>query len=97
MEAFSDHQQLRDWLSLNNAIEAEGGQVPCRQAPDLFFPEKIGTGSGFDGSHLKMAVKACQSCPVVKKCGDYAIKHKEVSGIWGAMTATQRKALWKDN
>ena len=96
METFSDHQQLRDWLSLNNAIEAEGGQVPCRQAPDLFFPEKIGTGSGFDGSHLKMAVKACQACPVMKKCGDYAVKHKEVSGIWGAMTASQRKSLWKD-
>jgi len=74
METFSDHQQLRDWLSLNNAIEAEGGQVPCRQAPDLFFPEKIGIGAGFDGSHLKMAVKACQACPVMKKCGDYAIK-----------------------
>jgi hypothetical protein len=94
MKPFSDHQQLRDWLSLNNAIEAEAGQIPCRQAPDLFFPEKIGTGAGFDGGHLKMAIKACQSCPVMKKCGEYAVNHKEVSGIWGGLTSSERKRIW---
>jgi WhiB family redox-sensing transcriptional regulator len=94
MKPFSDHQQLRDWLSLNNAIDNEAGQIPCRQAPDLFFPEKIGTGAGFDGGHLKMAIKACHSCPVMKKCAEYAVNHKEVSGIWGGLTSSERKRIW---
>jgi WhiB family redox-sensing transcriptional regulator len=96
METFSDHQQLRDWLSLNNAIESEAGQIPCRQAPDLFFPDKIGTGSGFDVGHIRLAINACKSCPIMKKCGDYAIKHRETSGIWGGMNTTERRRLWKN-
>ena len=90
----SGHQQLRDWLALNDAIDQEAGQVPCRQAPDMYFPDKIGDGAGFDSSHLKMAVNACRACPVINQCAEYAITHKETAGIWGGMTTTQRKALW---
>ena len=91
----SSHQQLRDWLSLNDAIDNEGGQIPCRQAPDLYFPDKI--GEGFDGAHIKLAMKACKTCPVLNLCAEYAIKHKETSGIWGGMNTAERKRLWKDN
>lgn len=97
LTAFSGHGQLREWLSLNDAIDAEAGQIPCRQAPDLYFPDKIGDGMGYDATHLKMAIKACQSCPVIKLCATYAINHKETAGIWGGMSTSQRKALWKDN
>lgn len=94
LTAFSGHNQLREWLSLNDAIDAEAGQIPCRQAPDLYFPDKIGDGMGYDATHLKMAIKACHACPVIKLCAQYAINHKETAGIWGGMSTSQRKALW---
>jgi hypothetical protein len=97
LTVFSEHQQLRDWLSLNDAIDAESGQIPCRQAPDLYFPDKIGDGMGYDNTHLKMAIRACHTCPVINQCAEYAIRHKETAGIWGGMSTSQRKALWKDN
>lgn len=85
--------QLQDWLSLNYAIDAESGQVPCRQAPDLYFPEKI--GNGYDNSVIRMAIKACKtSCPVIEQCATYAITHKESAGIWGGLTSSERKRRW---
>ena len=94
MIPFSRNEQMRDWFTLNDAIDAEAGQIPCRQAPDLYFPDKIGDGMGYDSTHLKMAIRACKSCPVLNMCAEYAIKHKEIAGIWGGMSTSQRKALW---
>lgn len=93
-KAIKTHQQLRDWLALNDAIDIEAGQIPCRQAPDLYFPDK--TGQGLDVALTNMARKACSACPVIKQCANYAITHKETYGIWGGMNASERRRLWKD-
>lgn len=90
----STFQQIREWQELNNAIDDIGGQVPCRQAPDLFFPEG---GDGTAVSDSQMAKKACVSCEVLTQCATYAIRHREEYGIWGGMSYNDRKKLWSTN
>jgi len=91
---FSRNQQMREWFQLNDAIDAEAGQIPCRQAPDLFFPEG---GTGTAAMDAKMAKKACESCPVLNMCATYAIRHREEDGIWGGMSPNDRKEIWSKN
>lgn len=89
---FDTYERMRDWFALNDLIEDNAIEVPCRQAPDLYFPE---LGDGMAASIAKMAKAACMSCEVVKKCGDYAVKHREEAGIWGGMSPNDRKAKWE--
>jgi WhiB family redox-sensing transcriptional regulator len=88
---FDSYDRVREWQHLNDLIEEVSGQIPCRQAPDLYFPE---IGDGTAASTAKMAKKACLSCPVVTQCGDYAVKYKEHYGIWGGMSYNDRKEIW---
>lgn len=91
---FSRNQQMREWFQLNDAIDDLAGQIPCRQAPDLFFPEG---GTGTAAMDAKMAKKACESCPVLNMCATYAIRHREEDGIWGGMSPNDRKMIWSKN
>ncbi len=91
---FSRNQQMREWFQLNDAIDDLAGQIPCRQAPDLFFPEG---GTGTAAMDAKMAKKACKSCPVLTMCATYAIRHREEDGIWGGMSPNDRKEIWSKN
>lgn len=90
----SINRQLRDWFQLNDAIDDIGGQVPCRQAPDLFFPEG---GGGTAASDTKMAKMACRSCEVLTMCATYAITHREEDGIWGGLSYSERKEMWSNH
>jgi hypothetical protein len=88
---FDSYARLRDWFNLNDLIDAKAGQIPCRQAPDLYFPE---VGDGMAASIAKMAKQACGSCEVVKECKMYALTHREEYGIWGGTTPNDRKVIW---
>lgn len=88
---FSVSQQMREWYQLNDAIDEVAGQIPCRQAPDLFFPEG---GTGTAAMDAKLAKQACKSCPVLTMCATYAIRHREEDGIWGGMSPNDRKEIW---
>ena len=39
------------------------------------------------------AIAMCRSCPVLKQCLEYALRHPESTehGIWGGTTAAQRR------
>lgn len=91
---FSRNQQMREWFQLNDAIDAVAGQIPCRQAPDLYFPEG---GTGTAAMDAKMAKQACKPCPVLNMCATYAIRHREEDGIWGGMSHNDRKEIWSKN
>jgi hypothetical protein len=39
------------------------------------------------------ALRACAGCPARQACLDYATAAGEVDGIWGGLTADDRKAL----
>lgn len=58
----------------------------CRQVDgELFFPEPGGSG--------RDAKKACALCKVTADCLDYALTNGIPYGIYGGLSAHQRKKL----
>lgn len=39
------------------------------------------------------AVAVCKQCPVRDRCLDHAIERPEVHGVWGGLTANQRREI----
>jgi WhiB family redox-sensing transcriptional regulator len=68
----------------------EEGDVPCQQAPDMFFIER-GDKEGHE--KLKYTKKLCSLCPLKSLCLDYALESNEVHGIWGGTTYNERKSI----
>ena len=87
---FRDPQQVKDWMKLAQAADDIGDNLPCRQAPDLFYP---GNGEMYD---IRLAKNACKSCPIRMICLEYALKHNETEGIWGGMTVSERKKIRRE-
>lgn len=56
-------------------------------SPDTFFPEHG------DKQTAKDARQICGGCDVRAACLAYALKHREVHGIWGATNERQRRRL----
>ncbi len=50
----------------------------------LFFP-----GPG-DSDSVAAAKAVCRACPVLDDCAAYALGRRDLDGIWGGMTATDR-------
>jgi WhiB family redox-sensing transcriptional regulator len=68
----------------------------CRDEPDkeLFFPV------GNSGPALLQAAEAktvCQRCPVVHDCLAWALESGQDEGVWGGMTADERRAIKRRN
>jgi WhiB family transcriptional regulator, redox-sensing transcriptional regulator len=53
--------------------------------PDLFYPEP--------GEPAAPAKRICASCAVREECLEYAIRNREMWGIWGGMTEMPRRRL----
>lgn len=53
--------------------------------PELFYPPK--------GATSRPAIRICTACPVRADCLRSAIEHAEPYGIWGGLTANQRRVL----
>jgi WhiB family redox-sensing transcriptional regulator len=63
----------------------------CRsEDPELFFP--IGD-EGLSQRQIEQARSVCHRCPVMRACGSWAVRHGEKYGVWGAMTAGERRSL----
>lgn len=56
--------------------------------PDWWWPEKADLDE-----RTKIAVAICRTCKVRDLCLDYAIQHREVHGIWGALMPAARNAI----
>lgn len=83
----SSPEQVADWLELARAADEIADNLPCRQAPDLYFATQT------EGHYSQLAIRACSDCPIRQMCGEYAIKHNETEGIWGGLTAGERKRI----
>ncbi len=63
----------------------------CREVdPELFFP--VGTG-GPALAQIAAAKAICDTCTVREPCLQWALETGQDSGIWGAMTEEERRAL----
>jgi hypothetical protein len=74
------------------------GPVPCENDPDFWFPEKSAdTLPGYANLHntAPYAKDICNNqCPIVLQCRAYALKHHEMTGVWGGMSYLDRKVIW---
>jgi WhiB family transcriptional regulator, redox-sensing transcriptional regulator len=58
--------------------------------PEMFFP--IGTTSPAF-LQIEKAKVVCQGCAVVETCLSWAIESGQDAGVWGGMSADERRAL----
>ena len=86
---FENNSQSLDWRKLQQAIDVAEIDPACQNYPDAFFPEK---GSNGLRAELLWAKKVCGECPVQKQCSEYALKWED-EGIWGGLTAEDRRKL----
>ncbi|GAB1331300.1 WhiB family transcriptional regulator [Streptomyces sennicomposti] len=62
----------------------------CRsEDPELFFP--LGEGA-LSLRQIEQARAVCRRCPVLRECREFALRHREYDGVWGGMTARERRA-----
>jgi WhiB family redox-sensing transcriptional regulator len=65
--------------------------LPCRQEdPDLFFP--IGDGEAFQ-PQINQAKAICFGCPVRSACLETALAARDLDGVWGGTSPSERRAL----
>jgi WhiB family redox-sensing transcriptional regulator len=58
----------------------------CAEAnPDAFFPDKH--------ESAKTAKQICAACTVREQCLDYAITNGEGVGVWGGLSASERRRI----
>lgn len=72
--------ELADWMKKG---KCRGLQT------DIFYHEQ---------GHLSInsAKAICSECPIREQCLDYAMRNRELYGIWGGHTTSERKKLRKD-
>lgn len=79
------HNASRTTLALPGAW---ADQALCAQAdPDTWFPDEQ------DRKTAAAAIAICARCPVRAECLAHALAIGERHGIWGGLTARQRRAL----
>lgn len=75
----------------------EFGEPPCATSfPDAFFSD-----DPLDGAlvrrgrytHELAAKKICFGCDYRQRCLEYALRHKNLEGIWGGTTEYQRDKI----
>jgi WhiB family redox-sensing transcriptional regulator len=74
-------------MSIRYPVGAED-QPRCKAYdPELWFPER-----GGDSNSVRAV---CRSCPVLLVCREYALSRSNLYGIWGGLTAQERRAIRK--
>lgn len=63
-------------------------QAACQHViPDLFYPQPT------DTVIVRQAKQVCSTCPVKLECLETALRDGEQFGIWGGLTAEERRQL----
>lgn len=62
--------------------------------PELFFP--IGNTGPAD-VQIEMAKAICHRCAVRETCLNWAIDSRQDAGVWGGMSADERRSLKRRN
>ena len=95
MEEFSPIRDLSPYArelftELTNRAMEHGSDIPCTNAPDLYFPDY----DNAVGMKMVFTAKAlCLACPLVALCAEYGIEGNEQYGIWGGLTSNERRLI----
>lgn len=79
---------MREWHQLAASLALLEEQPACEGQPELWW-ERPSTPAGQRAE--ESAVAECALCPVVAACASYAIAAGEREGVWGGMTAAERR------
>jgi WhiB family transcriptional regulator, redox-sensing transcriptional regulator len=66
----------QEWMADANCLDSD---------PEIFYPNKGAK------TKCRQAKQICDACPVKQQCLRYAVKRHEEWGIWGGLTATERR------
>lgn len=83
----------RDTMAMSGWTGSEGwrNHASCLHSdPDLFFPTP---GAVNCAETTARAKRICGACPVAASCLRWALDHDMRSGIWGGMSAEERRSL----
>lgn len=61
-------------------------KAACVGHGELFFDD-------LKKSNVTKARKICASCPVLEECRAFAIPREDEYGVWGGLTANQRRLI----
>ncbi|WP_274918022.1 WhiB family transcriptional regulator [Streptomyces sp. WZ-12] len=77
----------RPTLAENMRVEVVGwGGARCTHTdPEVFFPPL--------DRNTDQARAACTACPIIEACLDYALRNEVRHGVWGGLSARERKRL----
>lgn len=64
----------------------------CVGNADLFYNNE-GEPRSLRRRKEKQAKILCSTCPVATECGQYALRHHELYGVWGGMSEAERHRL----
>jgi WhiB family redox-sensing transcriptional regulator len=86
--SFRDVYQTAEYIEGDTSWHA---QAACSTADTaIFYPPSRGVGHNIDWTAAKAI---CGNCPVQAECLQYALRTKQVDGMWAGLTPTQRKGL----
>lgn len=61
----------------------------CKDSnPKVWFPAEVG-----QSANARLAKLICGQCEVTESCLTYALEHDERWGIWGGLSANERRAI----
>lgn len=80
------YSQLGFSGALVRLLDAIKEPTPCAKDPELFYEEK-------DRIATEMAIELCKKCPVVDLCLAAGLEEPMQFGVWGGMSAEDRKTL----
>ena len=92
------------YLELAHKLADSPDAPACSEpyAQEWFFPEGLTPTKGISAnaysSRIKLmelsAKQLCQMCPLKALCAEYALEAREEFGIWGGLTAQDRKTIY---
>lgn len=80
------YRQLGFSGALVRLLDSIKEPTPCIKDPELFYEEK-------DKIATEMAIELCKKCPVVDLCLAAGLEEPMQFGVWGGMSAEDRKTL----
>jgi WhiB family transcriptional regulator, redox-sensing transcriptional regulator len=68
-------------------------EAVCRrdEAGLFFAPSKEPTAARL--TRERAAKRVCAGCPVLVECREHALRHPEPYGVWGGLTAAERRVV----
>lgn len=78
----------------NRGVEIWQTKAACRGPHAVvFFPPSRPERKEERLARERAAKEICRPCPVLQNCLDYAIRIREMNGIWGGLNETERKQI----